>query len=267
MTSKLLAVVLTAISLTATASPIQTKGSEFRPLIVGGVPAVKGELPFQVSLQSSSGSHFCGGSLIKKNWVLTAAHCVAGWSASNKIVVGMLDQKDKVGTETFTSKKFVAHPQFNNSTLDYDYALIQLSGDSKFRTIDLNQNEIQIPEVDSQAPYIVWTSGWGTVSEGSSTLPRMLQKVDVPLVTAKACNADTAYNGQITDRMICAGLVAGGKDSCQGDSGGPLFVKQTSGDYLLVGVVSWGEGCARPNKFGVYSKVNVMVDWIAKQTQ
>lgn len=264
MSGKLLAVLVCAsISMGAQAAKIETKGSEFRPNIVGGVVAEKGEFPFQISLQSASGSHFCGGSLIKKNWVLTAAHCVASWSASNKIVVGLHDQKNKKDVEIFNSKKVVAHPLYNRSTLDYDYAVIQLNSDSKFRTIDLNRVEIEIPEVD-QAPVNVWTSGWGTTSEGSYTLPNLLNKVEVPLVTTKACNADTAYNGDITDRMICAGLVAGGKDSCQGDSGGPLFVKQTSGDYLLIGVVSWGEGCARPNKFGVYSKVNAMVDWIEK---
>ena len=159
MLGKLTIVLMSAtLSIAAQAAQIETKGSEFRPLIVGGVVAEKGEFPFQVSLQSSSGSHFCGGSLIKKNWVLTAAHCVASWSASNKIVVGMHDQKDKKGTETFTSKKALAHPLFNRSTLDYDYAVIQLSGDSKFRTIDLNKVEIDIPDAD-KAPVNVWTSG------------------------------------------------------------------------------------------------------------
>lgn len=267
MSQKLLAVLITAsLSVAAQAAKIETKGSEIRPNIVGGVVADKGEFPFQVSLQSSSGSHFCGGSLIKKNWVLTAAHCVARWNSGNKIVVGLHDQKDKTGTETFTAKKVVANAQYNSGTLDYDYALLQLSGDSKFRTIELNNVEIEIPEVD-QAPYNVWTAGWGTTSEGSYALPRLLNKVEVPLVTQKACNAPEAYSGDITDRMICAGYVQGGKDSCQGDSGGPLFVKQTSGDYLLIGVVSWGQGCARPNKFGVYSKVNAVMDWIATQTQ
>jgi trypsin len=237
---------------------------KFGQKIVGGMPAEKGELPFQVSLQSSSGSHFCGGSLIKPNWVLTAAHCVQG-SSTMKIVVGLHDQSDKSDTETFSAKRIVAHPLYNRSTLDYDYALIQLSGDSKFRTIDLNRVEIAIPTSDEKIN--VWTSGWGTTSEGSYTLPKILNKVEVPLVSTEECNSTAAYNGDITDRMICAGLKDGGKDSCQGDSGGPLFVKETSGDFTLIGIVSWGIGCARPNKYGVYTKVNAMTTWIDQTSQ
>ncbi|MGZ3690782.1 MAG: S1 family serine peptidase [Pseudobdellovibrio sp.] len=266
MSFKLIAVLSTALlSLSVSANQLQSKASMIRPDIVGGVNAAQGELPFQVSIQSS-GSHFCGGSLIKTNWVLTAAHCVQDWSSSNKVIVGLYDRTNNTGTETFSVTKVIAHPQFNSETLDYDYALLKLSGDSKFRTIDLNTTEIQVPEA-GQDPFKVWTSGWGTTSEGSFSLPKILQKVEVPLVTQKACNAATSYNGQITDRMLCAGLEQGGKDSCQGDSGGPLFIKQTSGDYLLVGIVSWGEGCARANKFGVYTKVNNQVDWINQQIQ
>lgn len=256
LTKRILVALVTVSSLSAFGTRLEQK-------IVGGVPAAKGEFPFQVSLQSGSGSHFCGGSLIKPNWVLTAAHCVQGSSAM-KVVVGLHDQDKKTGTETFSTKKIIAHPLFNQSTLDYDYALVQLSGDSKFRSIDLNRIEIDVPKSED---FMVWTSGWGTISEGSYTLPKILQKVEIPLVSTEDCNTSTAYNGDITDRMICAGLKNGGKDSCQGDSGGPLFTREASGDFTLVGVVSWGEGCARPNKFGVYSKVNAMVDWIDKQTQ
>ena len=232
--------------------------------VVGGHPAIKNELSFQVSLQTESGSHFCGGSLIKKNWVLTAAHCVLG-SSPIKIITGLYDRDDKTGTETFSAAKIVSYPQFDATTFDFDYALIQLSGDSTFRTIELNKIEREIPE--NSTSDLVWTSGWGLTSEGVYDLPRILQEVQLPLVSKKYCNSTAAYNGRITDHMLCAGLVTGGKDSCQGDSGGPLFSKQASGDFTLLGVVSWGEGCARPNKFGVYSKVNPMVDWIEQQTQ
>lgn len=237
--------------------------AKFQQQIVGGTEVKKGELPFQVSLQSSSGSHFCGGSLIKPNWVLTAAHCVQSPSAM-KIVVGLHDQKNLAGTETFTAKKIIAHPKFNRTTLDYDYALIELSGDSSFRTAELNTQEI---DTSGGVPFMVSTSGWGTTSEGSYSLPNILNKVDLPLVSQATCNVKSVYDGSITDRMLCAGYPQGGKDSCQGDSGGPLFTEMANGDFKIVGIVSWGEGCARAGKYGVYSKVNAMVDWIAQKTQ
>lgn len=256
MSQKLLAIIMTAtLSIAAHA--------DFNQQIVGGVVAERGEFPFQVSLQRNN-SHFCGGSLIKPNWVLTAAHCVG--NSNMQIVAGLHDQKDRTGTETFAVKRIIPHPKYNRSTLAYDFALIELNGESAFRTADLNQNEIEIPEI-GQDPINVITSGWGTTREGAYTLPDLLQKVEVPLVSAKECNAAASYNGRITDSMICAGLPQGGKDACQGDSGGPLFTKNASGDFSLVGVVSWGAGCARPNKFGVYSKVNAVIDWIATETQ
>jgi trypsin len=234
---------------------------KFGEKIVGGVPAEKGELPFQVSLQSTWGGHFCGGSLIKPNWVLTAAHCVD--DDNMKVVIGLYNQGDMTGAEVFKPVKIIAHPQFNRDTLDYDYALIQLDGQSTYQPIDLNRSEIDL----SAGPVNVWTSGWGTTSEGSFALPKILNKVEIPLVPTDVCNSKDVYDGGITEHMICAGLPEGGKDSCQGDSGGPLFMKQDGGAFKLVGIVSWGEGCARPNKYGVYTKVNVMTEWIDTNSQ
>ncbi|MEN0057383.1 MAG: serine protease [Bdellovibrio sp.] len=222
--------------------------------IVGGVEAAVGEFPFIVSLQSSS--HFCGGSLIAKNWVLTAAHCVRGGTV-RKILVGLHNQKDAAGAETLKPKRIIAHPQYNSSNIDYDFALIELDGESTREPVLLNTADINPAENETIMSTV---AGWGTLREGSYGLPSILQKVDVPVVSQESCNQ--AYKNEITDRMICAGFAEGKKDSCQGDSGGPLIAQAEDGQRYLIGVVSWGEGCARAGRPGVYSRVSSVIPWI-----
>lgn len=244
------ALVIGLLTLTVSAF---AKSHQFEQMIVGGTEASVGEFPFIVSLHG--GSHFCGGSLIRKNWVLTAAHCVKGGTV-RKIVVGLHDQKDMKNAEILTPKTIIAHPLYSSATMEYDYALIQTNEDSAHTPIALNPIEI-----DPSTEEIMSTvAGWGTLREGSYSLPSKLQKVDLPLVTTDECNK--SYNGEIKDTMICAGYPQGGKDSCQGDSGGPLVVEDANRDRYLVGVVSWGQGCARANYYGVYSKVSAVFDWI-----
>lgn len=217
--------------------------------IVGGVEAVKGEFPFIVSLQGSYGGHFCGGSLIKKDWVLTAAHCVPG--GIKTVVAGLYDQTQTAGAEKFEVDRVIQHPDYNKQPQDYDFALVHLKGESRFPPVVLNRKALS-----GKIDFV--TAGWGYAAENGD-VENILRKVIVPLVPAKACSA--AYPGGITDRMLCAGFDAGGKDSCQGDSGGPLVTGSGAG-RVLAGVVSWGEGCARPKKYGVYSKVSSVIDWI-----
>ncbi|MDO8805650.1 MAG: serine protease [Elusimicrobiota bacterium] len=217
--------------------------------IVGGVEAVKGEFPFIVSLRGDYGGHFCGGSLIKKDWVLTAAHCIPG--GIKKVVIGLHDQSQAADAETLEVDNVIAHPDYNKQPQDYDFALLHLKGESKFPPAALNRRALS-----GKTSFV--TAGWGYTMENGD-VENVLRKVTVPMVSAKACSK--AYPGSITDRMVCAGFAEGGKDSCQGDSGGPLLTG--SGDArVLAGVVSWGEGCARPNKYGVYSKVSSVIDWI-----
>jgi trypsin len=265
-----LSVLALAVLGSSTLANAGVRAASTRPitgLIVGGEDATPGEFPFLVSVQTRTGSHFCGGSLIDKRWVLTAAHCLTpGEESSIQIVVGLHDRSNPAGSEAMNAVRIVNHPLYGNTSvdMDYDFSLVELESDAVHDPIALNTSSLEIPEDDQILAVPSITAGWGATREGGR-LPNILQKVTVPLVSAKKCKK--AYPGQVTDRMICAGLDVGGKDSCQGDSGGPLLVRDNQDRAMLVGVVSWGEGCARPNKYGIYSKVDSVSDWITQTMQ
>lgn len=232
--------------------------------IVGGIESDIKKHPYVVSLQRANGGHYCGGSLVAPNFVLSAGHCVDFIAPKDmKIVIGSQNNSASASTaEVHKVVKVTTHPEFVNtwSEISHDYAVIELATSSKFAPIDM---------IDMEEDAFVLgggnstTMGWGTTSEGGS-LARTLMEVTVPLVTTEKCL--TAYPGEINDSMICAGLDEGGKDSCQGDSGGPLVVSTLNDANqtveILVGVVSWGAGCARPKKYGVYSDVAFGREWI-----
>ena len=106
-------------------------------------------------------------------------------------------------------------------------------------------------------------TGWGVVDDAGNA-SRTLKGVELDLQTMSICNASDSYNGRVTIRMFCAGPVTGGQDSCQGDSGGPATAI-TNGTRRLVDVVSWGDGCAQPKRYGVYTRVSAFSDWIASK--
>ena len=227
--------------------------------IVGGTTAGKNEFPWQVGLVSSTGTRpFCGGTLISSDTVLTAAHCKTD-VRNFRVSLGEHDITRSDGEQIITPSQWISHPSYNDRTTNYDFAIVKLSQPVTFSSSVM---PACLPSPDKNYDAVTATvTGWGTLSSGGSQ-PSQLQKVDVKTRSNSDCTgSSTAYRpGDISQVMICA--AAPGKDSCQGDSGGPLVTKEAGGYYSLIGVVSWGYGCAQSNAPGVYARVNQELGWI-----
>ncbi|MET1255168.1 trypsin-like serine protease [Aliikangiella maris] len=226
------------------------------PKIVGGVESEIGARPYQVQLRKNGG-HYCGGALLNADWVVTAAHCLGGSGYDIRVGVRTLSSNEG---QVISIAQTILHPNYNSTTSDNDIALIKLSSSAPSSLTPLKLPTSDVMSQVGSPGSIVTVSGWGALREGGSG-PDILNEVDVPVVSNTTCNSSSAYGGAVTQNMICAGLAEGGKDSCQGDSGGPL-VASYGGEYYSIGVVSWGQGCARANKYGVYTRTVNFVDWI-----
>ena len=233
--------------------------------IVGGHPADPGEWGWQVLLNAQL--YRCGGVLIAEEWVVTAAHCVFDTQGERiavdqmSVVVGEYNRYLREGTEQVIAVAEVfAHENYARWSNDNDIALLHLATPAALingvTTVPLLSDE-QLPL--SVAGQLATVTGWGRTSEGGAT-SNILMEVTVPIVANEICN--NSY-GIITKNMLCAGYADGGLDACQGDSGGPLVVADEEGSWYLVGIVSFGYGCAQPTYYGVYTRVSQYDAWIA----
>ncbi|KAI7802990.1 hypothetical protein IRJ41_001291 [Triplophysa rosa] len=229
--------------------------------IVGGDDVTAGSWPWQVSIQRlSTRSHFCGGSIINKDWVLSAAHCFQSNPASNIIVsLGRQTLSSMNSNEiSRTIHQVISHPNYNSKIQNNDIALLKLSSSVPF-TNYIRPICLAAAGSTFDASTKSWITGWGKLHYGDTQLPNTLQEVQIPIVSNADCSK--AYGGFITSNMICAGLTAGGKDSCQGDSGGPMVFNNGT-LWIQSGVVSFGQDCALPGYPGVYARVSQYQSWI-----
>lgn len=222
--------------------------------IVGGQETTIENFPHQISLQYVLMGHMCGGSIYKENVVITAAHCVDGAPTSLLRIVAGTTSKSSGGVSLSVDKVY-KHENYNSKTVENDIAIIITKGSFTFSE---KIQPIGLPAAndEARAGSKAIVSGWGSLKEGGLS-PSKLQYVEVNIVSLEECAKAYGSSNPVTESMLCAGVSGGGKDACQGDSGGPLIIGST-----LVGIVSWGSGCARPDYPGVYSNVAYLRNWI-----
>uniref|UniRef100_A0A8C6Y0T1 Transmembrane serine protease 3 n=1 Tax=Naja naja TaxID=35670 RepID=A0A8C6Y0T1_NAJNA len=236
----------------------------YSPRIVGGNVSLLQQWPWQASLQFQ-GYHLCGGSVVTRRWIVTAAHCVydlylpGAWSVHVGLVI-----LEESPVNPHLVDKIIYHKNYKPKTMKNDIALIKLA-----TPLALNGliEPICLPNFGEHFPEgkMCWISGWGATEEGGDTSETM-KYAGVPLISNKVCNHGEIYGGIVASSMLCAGFLKGGIDTCQGDSGGPLACKDMN-TWKLVGTTSFGVGCAEENKPGVYSRITSFLDWIHEQME
>ena len=244
------------------------KGEKLK--IVNGQRATDGQFPWQVSLGvtrvgNSLYAHFCGGSVYSKSVIITAAHCVVDNVPADLIItagtmsLGDFDMRRYV-------KRIIVKSNYDPKNQDNDIAILELAAPLKLVAGKVAPVDLLTPSAESTllaTGVKLRVAGWGVTQENGD-VSRVLQWAELPFVSRDRCNEPGANHGQVTGRMLCADFSEGGIDACQGDSGGGLtLIPAPPQTPKLTGIVSWGDGCARPEKYGVYTDVAQFAGWVA----
>jgi len=257
-------------------TPVAAQGADETSVephfIIGGEPVLDDTAaPWIVALTYNINAdlvqrQFCGGSVIADQWVLTAAHCLfdrAGNflpTSDYRVAINATNLLNPNASELVVTNAIV-HPEYEHNARNphSDIALLELATPSGIEPIALSTKS-----TDQLIGLEATVLGWGATDNdlfAENVFPDQLHSVDVPIVSLEVCNAPISYQGALLANQLCAGLAEGGRDSCAGDSGGPLVVT-IDGRIQQAGIVSFGNECALPNFYGVYTDVPYFIGWI-----
>lgn len=241
--------------------PLVSASPRTSPRVVGGVevtPRFKHEF---LAALLRFGRHKCGGALYTSTTVITAAHCTSGQDKDHHVVLHRhnFDVAEQVeGARRFGVVARYRHPRFDPATYRHDIAVWKIRETSVVPSLRLARTE---------AEGMLTVAGWGATTETSPVSSKLLE-VRLPVYDMAACVRDYRRIGDevFPKNQLCAGFPEGGRDACQGDSGGPLFLPARNAS-VLVGIVSWGRGCAEPGQPGVYTRVSFYSGWIKRHSR
>lgn len=291
MSSKLIRSIVAVVALLAMPAGVLTPPAaavDTPSPIIGGSDAVILDVPWQVGLISAQGGpglynvQFCGGTVINTRWVVTAAHCVANSAETVmrtkdlKIIAGVHDLDVARGPNEYRVSSIVVSPGYEGSI--NDIALIQISGRFDLNNPGIVPASLPLALDGDEFPALgtdIIVSGWGeqeAYEEGN--YPMTLQKATLDVLAAPLSDDCGDYDPDDWNYRyeMCVGVTEGGRDTCQGDSGGPYVATALDGDGngtaepTLLGVTSWGDGCASAGLPGFASRVSAYVDWMVPET-